>query len=70
MPWNALVMVRECYDPTDYGPDDEVELVDEGEGIFITKRKDWFRLDYFHCCRCLVCGGFFKSFFFLSNFME
>ena len=43
MPWHALVLVRECYDPTDYGPEDEVELVDEGDGVVVTKRKDWFR---------------------------
>ena len=43
MPWRAVVMAKECYDPSDFGPDDEIEEVDEGEGVKVWRRKDWFR---------------------------
>ena len=36
-------MAKECYDPSDFGPDDEIEEVDEGEGVKVWRRMDWFR---------------------------
>lgn len=42
-PWESLVLARECYDPDDYGSDDDTEEVDEGDGVVVIRRKDWFR---------------------------
>ena len=52
IPYIALVRAVECYDPLDYGPLDDVEDVDEGEGDVVRVRKDWFRPPVEKRCPC------------------
>ena len=45
-------MVRDCFDPKIYGPGDETETIDDGDGNLVTTRKDWFRPPLDERCPC------------------
>ena len=40
MPWSACVLVKECYDPYDFGPEDETITEIEDDGVEVTRLKD------------------------------
>ena len=43
LPYSAIMKARDCYDPRIFGPEDDVEEVDIGDGEMVTLRRDWFR---------------------------